>query len=255
MKRSLGILPLVMAALAAAGCGGGEAASPTDENLAVSRDALGKESVGGVPAPAEGTSAQGITVVGTGSLETVPDVSEWTFGVHSRAETAQAALRESSVETKRLLAVLKGAGIAKGDLRTEQVSLWPDMREGGTIVGYTASNSVHATIRRMEKAGAVVDAAVAAGANEVYGPSFSVSDTRARFDEAAAKAYDDAFRKAEALARRAGVTLGRPVAIAEVSGGNVYEGFVFNKAAASDVPVEPGKQEVQVSLTVTFAIS
>ncbi len=224
---------------------------------AASLDAASEASVGAAPAPAATSSAHGITVVGNGSLETVPDVSEWSFGVHSRAESAEAALRESSAATKRLLDALKRAGIAKGDLRTEQVSLWPNVREGGTVIGYEASNSVHVTVRQMAKAGRIVDAAVAAGASEVYGPSFSVSDTRARFDEAAAKAYDDALRKAEALAAKAGVTLGQPIVVAEASGGDVYrDQYAYGElAAVADVPVEPGKQEVQVSLTVTFAIS
>lgn len=257
MKRHSGLVALALVALTASACGGEKDSSATRaSNGAASSDAVGEASVGSVPAPSEGITAQGITVTGTGSLKTVPDVSEWTFGVHSRAETAEAALRESSAATRRLLGALKGAGIAKDDLRTEQVSLWPDMREGGTVVGYTASNSVHVTVRRMAKAGAIVDAAVAAGANEVSGPSFSVSDTRAQFDKAAGAAYDDALRKAEALAAKAGVTLGRPVAITEASGGDVYgDRFLNAEAAMADVPVEPGKQEVQVSLTVTFAIS
>ena len=249
-------LALTLLALTATACGGNDASAPSDapsDSSALAREG----NVGGAPPrPETAVLGQGITVVGTGSVKSVPDVSEWSFGVHSEAETAEAALRASSVETRRLLDALKGAGVARDDLRTQQISLWPDMRERGDVVGYTASNSVQATVRGMAKAGAIVDAAVAAGANEVWGPSFRVSDARDQFEEAAAAAYDDARRKAESLAEKAGVSLGRPVAITETSGGNVY-GIDSGSAelARADAPIEPGKQDSQVALTVTFAIS
>jgi uncharacterized protein len=253
----LAVLAVTFIAMAATACGGGDDGTALGDVLSDSSALAREGSVGGAPAPSvPGAPASGITVVGTGSVQSVPDVSEWSFGVHAEAETAEAALHESSAETKHLLEALRRAGVAKDDLRTQQVSLWPDMREGGNVAGYTASNSVQATVRGMAKAGAIVDAAVGAGANEVWGPSFRDSDARGRFEEAAAAAYDDARRKAEALAEKAGVSLGRPVAITETSGGNVYG--VDNggaELARADVPIEPGKQESQVNLTVTFAIS
>jgi uncharacterized protein len=259
--KTTALIALAVAALAASACGGGDdgAKGPSGSSAAPSGDVAVEASIGGAsPSTVQSASAQGITVVGTGSLKSVPDISEWSFGIHSRAETADAALRENAVATKRLLDALKRAGIAKGDLRTEHVSLWPDMSEGGTVVGYAASNSVHATVRKMARAGAIVDTAVGAGANEVWGPSFRISDTRAKFDEAAAAAYDDARRKAETLAANAGVSLGRPTSIVEASGAGVmFDGSRFGaaEAMAADVPIEPGKQEMQVILTVTFAVS
>jgi len=117
---------------------------------------------------------------------------------------------------------------------------------------------VTATIRHLGQAGRVVDAAVSAGANNVYGPDMRPSDTDGAYREAVDKAFDDARAHAEAIAAKAGVSLGAPVSIAEGGGyvpGPVAYDQVATMSAADSAPVEPGKQQVSASLTVTFAIA
>lgn len=232
----------------------------------------GRGDVAVVGSPGQGTPAQisyqtgggaggtlpGITVVGSGTARAVPDVADWSFGVQSDADTASAALKAASDATRRIVDALRGAGIAKDELRTEQVSLYPRTTDDGrSVTGYSASSTVHATVRDLSKAGAIVDAAVGAGANQVYGPSLRVSDNRAQYRAAIEAAVDDARARAEALAAKAGVTLGRPVAIVESGGGSpvpVYD-RAAGGAAESGVPIEPGIDEISATLMVTFAIS
>lgn len=199
----------------------------------------------------------GITVVGTGSAHTVPDVSDWSFGVQSDADTASAALKEASAAARRILNALRGAGVSREDLRTEQVSLYPQMSsDGRAVVGYSASSSVQATVHRISESGSILDAAVRAGANQVSGPTLRVSDSRAQYRNAAAVALEDARARARAIAAEAGVALGAPIAIIESGGGGtpipVYDRMA---AGAAEMPIEPGTQEISASLTVTFAIS
>jgi uncharacterized protein YggE len=248
---------LAAAAFASAGCGGGD----VRPEAAVARNPGGDAAVSSAsPLPFGGTVAgtAGITVVGTGTVDVVPDVADWSFGVSSQAATATAALSANSAAMKDMLDALRGAGIAKEDMRTDQVSVYPQMsNDGRSVTGYSASNTVTATIRNLGKAGAVVDAAVRAGANDVYGPSLRPSDSDAQYREAVDKAYDDARGRAEAIAAKAGVALGSPVAIAEGGGsvpGPVYDGVRAAAGAAEVAPVEPGKQQVTAYLTVTFAI-
>jgi uncharacterized protein YggE len=233
----------------------------------------GREYVAVVGEPGEGTAAQisyqpgggasgtlpGITVVGAGTARAVPDVADWSFGVQSDAETASAALKAASEATRRILGALRDEGIAKEDLRTEQVSLYPRTTDDGrAVIGYSASSTVHATVRDLGKAGSIVDAAVEAGANQIYGPSLRVSDNRAQYRAAIEAALDDARARAQALATKAGVTLGGPVAIVE-SGGGGTPGPVYDRglseAGGAEVPIEPGVDEIAATLTVTFAIS
>lgn len=259
MRSAVAAAVVLAAALLAVGCGGDDpeadqTAVGVPEGVAVG-NGLSAESLGIGGAV---VSAAGITVVGSGSVTTTPDTASWSFGVQTSADTASAALAANSEAMERVVAALRDAGISRDDLQTEQVSVWPRTSDDGvSIVGYDASNTVRATIRDLDRAGGIVDAAVAAGANQVYGPSLTVSDAEAQYHAALDAAFDDARARAEAIAEKAGVTLGAPVAIIE-SGGGVpipYYGEAMAEAAAADVAVEPGTQEVGASLTVTFAIS
>jgi len=259
MRSAVAVAVVLAAAILAAGCAGDDqeadvAAAGGLESGAVAAG-LSAESLG---AGGAAVSAAGITVVGTGSVTTPPDTAAWSFGVQTSAETAEAALSANSEAMKRVVASLTDAGVSGDDLQTEQVSVWPRTGDDGVaIVGYDASNTVRATVRDLDRAGGIVDAAVAAGANQVYGPSLTVSDADAQYQAAVDAAFDDARARAEAIAEKAGVTLGAPVAIVEGGGGvpvPYYRGAVA-EAAAADVAVEPGTQDVGASLTVTFAIS
>jgi uncharacterized protein YggE len=158
-------------------------------------------------------TGSGITVVGTGTADVVPDVADWSFGVSSQAATASDALSANASAMKAIIDSLKSAGVSKEDLQTTQVSLYPETADDGrTVTGYSASSTVTATVRKLGDAGKVVDAAVRAGANDVYGPNLHPSDTDAQYREAVDKAFDDARAHAEAIAAKAGVSLGSPTA-------------------------------------------
>jgi uncharacterized protein len=246
------------ASLAAAGCGGGNTGS---QSALSGYSGSGNAALSSAPVQQGGVWAEnGITVVGTGTADVVPDVADWSFGVHSEASTASAALEANGSAMNAVLDALKKAGISKEDLQTTQVSLYPQTADDGrTVTGYSAASTVTATIRDLGDAGSVVDAAVRAGANDVYGPNLHPSDTDAQYREAVDEAFDDARANAEAIASKASVSLGAPVAIVE--GGGYVPGPVmaYDRAtaagAAEMAPVEPGTQQVSASLTVTFAIA
>lgn len=258
MKISACALVAAVAVLAA-GCGGGQGASEGAAGQGVAGD-YGQDAIAQLAAQQQGGAGgalPGITVVGVGSAKAIPDVSDWSFGVQTDADSASAALKGASEATKKIIAALRHAGVAKSDLRTEQVSLYPRMsNDGREVVGYSASSSVSATVRDLGKAGAAVDAAVAAGANQISGPMLRVADSKAQYQEAVDAALDDARARAQAIASKAGVTLGAPVAIVESGGGGapvpVYDRVALS---AAEIPVEPGTQEISASLLVTFSIS
>ena len=198
-----------------------------------------------------------ITVNGTGSVTAVPDRAEWSFGVQTEAATASEALRRNGTAMNTLLDALKAAGIPASDLKTEQVSIFPRTSPEGTeIVGYTASNSVRAVVKDIAKAGAIVDAATEAGANNVYGPTLTVSDAEAIYDQALDKAFAKAKAKAERIAATAGASLGQVVSIQE-SGiqGPVPLPATGGADQAASTPVQPGTTEIQGTLTVTFQLA
>lgn len=245
---------LAAAALASAGCGGGN----EGPDAAYSGEVGGNALSAAQSLPAARASGNGITVVGTGTADVVPDVAEWSFGVRSQGGTASEALAANAATTKRVVAALGNTGVDKEDLRTQEVSVYPETADDGrTVTGYSASSTVAATVRNLDTAGKTIDAAVSAGANDVYGPNLRPSDTDAPYRAAVDEAFDDARSHAEAIAAKAGVSLGAPVAIAE-GGGSLPGPALYDRASAAGAaevaPVEPGTQQVSATLTVTFAI-
>ena len=156
-----------------------------------------------------------------------------------------------------VLAALKSAGVDKSDIKTQDISVSPSYSGEGQIDGYTAGNSVSVKIHDLSKAGKVLDAASNAGANEVYGPSLSRSDQDELQAKALRDAVGDARKKAEALSDAAGVELGPVTAITEGFSGGPEPYFAADARLMAEkaVPIEPGTQDVQATVTVTFAIA
>jgi uncharacterized protein YggE len=199
------------------------------------------------------TPSGGITVIGTGSVNVTPDRASFAFGTVSQASTAAAALNASSQAVARVIAALQKAGVSRADLQTAEVSLsarWSE--DGQTIVGYTASNTVTATIRKLGDAGDVVDAAVAAGANQVSGPNLLASDQTSAYRDALKAAVADARAKAQTLAAASGVTTGSITAISEA--GAAPQPMPLAATRDSAVQIEPGIQKIDATVSVTFAI-
>lgn len=198
----------------------------------------------------------GITVTGIGSAEAAPDRAEFSFGVESQGETANAALDANNAAVQRVIDAIKAAGVAAADVQTQQVSVYPRYSDDGqAIVGYSAVNTVNAKIADLANVGPVVDAAATAGANQVFGPMLSIDDQSGLYRDALAEALEDARAKANAIATAAGVSLGAVVNIVESGGSVPIYAAAEDAAASGGVPIEPGLQEIQATLTVTFAIS
>jgi uncharacterized protein YggE len=196
-----------------------------------------------------------ITVTGNGTVDATPDRASFDFGVTTEGSTAAEALSRNGSQARAIIDALKKAGIGSSDIQTTDVSLWPQTSSDGTrITGYQASNSVQVTAA-LGKAGPLVDAAVGAGANNVDGPNLDTTDKASLYDEALTQALGDAKGKAQAIAAAAGLTLGTAVKMRE--GGNAVPVPMFagKAAAAGSVPIEAGTQQIQASVTVTYAAS
>jgi uncharacterized protein YggE len=198
-------------------------------------------------------SPGGVTVVGNGSVTAVPDRAGFSFGTVSEADTAAAALAASSKAVERVIEAVRKAGVARADIQTSEVSLSPRMNDKGTqVAGYTASNTVSVTVRKLADAGGIIDAAVGAGANQVYGPNLLVSDQDASYRNALKAALADARAKAETLAAAAGRSLGQITAISE-GGSTPIPLPAVGATKDSAVPIEAGTQKIEATISVTFA--
>ena len=197
-----------------------------------------------------------IVVAGQGSVSARPDRAQLSFGVSSDAKTASAALRANGTEMTKVIAALKAQGIAVADLRTDLVSLSPRYSQNGeTVVGYTATNSVSATVRNLAKIGAVIDAAVDAGANQVSGPNLVRSSATALYRAALRAAIADARGKARTIAVASGLHIRRITDVSESSAAPSPMPLTAKASADASTPVETGSTLVEAAVTVTFAVA
>ena len=210
------------------------------------------------PALAQTMPPPAISVTGEANVSVAPDQAQIDGGVTSDAKTAREASDANNAAMGKVLLALKGAGIEEKDYQTSRLSLQPQYapnRAGPSpVVGYRASNRVTVRIRDVAKVANVIDVLVGAGANDIGGINFTVSQASKHLDEAREKAIADARRKAEIYAKAAGVTLGAPISISE-EGAPVplYRGKMAAPMTAG-APVAQGEERLSVTVSVSWAI-
>ena len=211
-----------------------------------------------VPARAQTEPPAMISVTGEAQVSVPPDLAQIDGGVTSEAKTAREASEANNAAMGKVLLALKGAGIDEKDYQTSRLSLQPQSssKSNGppTITGYRASNRVTIRLRDVTKVANVIDTLVGAGANDIGGINFMVSQASKLLDEARKKAIADARRKAEIYAKAAGVTLGAPLSISE---GGTPVPIPYRRMAAGmapSAPVAQGEETLQVTVAVSWAI-
>jgi uncharacterized protein YggE len=199
-----------------------------------------------------------ISVTGEATVSVPPDLAQIDGGVTTEAKTAREASDTNNAAMGKVLLALKGAGIDEKDFQTARLSLQPQTAPNRTgpsaIVGYRASNRVTLRLHDVTKVASVIDTLVAAGANDIGGINFMVSQASKLLDEAREQAIADARRKAEIYAKAAGVTLGAPLSISEVGapGPILYRRMAAGMAASA--PVAQGEETLAVTVSVSWAI-
>lgn len=226
------------------------------------------QQIGG-PAPAMAPANTLLTVSAEGRATRAPDVAVFTAGVASTGATAGQALSANAAAMNRVIAALEKAGVASRDIQTSNLSLnpvyaeprrLPDGRiEQGAprITGYQVSNQVTVKQRNLDRFGQVIDTLVAAGANQVNGPSFQVDSSDAALDEARTDAIRKARARAELYAKAAGLRIVRILTINESGAASppmpMYRMAVAQAAEAS--PVAPGEVALDVNVAVQFELA
>lgn len=215
------------------------------------------------PTAASGT----ITVVGEGKVSLQPDIARVTIGVETVNESVQDATAANKTIVETVLAALQEAGIAENDLRTTGYSVFADRfgPEGilpDNDVRYRVSNSVSVTIRDLDNVGTILDVAVEAGANNIYGVEFALDDPGIAESDARSAAVASALDKATELAELTGVSLGQVVSVSEVIGmgggyysGNFAEAARMGLGGGGGAPIAPGQLDLVMQLQITYAIT
>lgn len=230
----------------------------------------------GNDAPATNT----ISVSGTGEVFAVPDVAKVRYTVTTEAKTLAAAQKMASEKTNALLAVVKKAGIADKDVKTESYTSYPkyEWQEARVtclaigcppvtpgkqvLTGFEVSQTTLVTVRAVDTAGVLVDELGKAGATNISGPEFTIDNDDKLKIEARQKAIADAKDKAEQLASDLGVRLVRIVSFNENSGGGMpmpyyrAEMAVANDAGKATPPTtfSTGENKITSDVSITYEI-
>jgi uncharacterized protein len=202
-----------------------------------------------------------ITVTGTGTVEAAPDIATLSIGVTSQGDTAAAALSANSAALEAVMARLTAAGIEARDMQTSNLSINPNWTgydsasvTGPVISGYVATNMLTIRVRQLDGLGAVLDAAVADGANTLNGLSFGLADPEPALNEARKEAVADARARAELLATAAGVKLGGILSISETQAYSEPVPMFRADASAAPVPVAGGELGLSANVTILYKI-
>ena len=216
---------------------------------------------GAQPAPAATIAGTRLDVVATGEASRVPDLARISAGVVAVAPTASAALADNARRMETVRAALRRAGIADRDVQTSSVNLYPQYRQDQTagsppqIVGYQATTEVTIRFRDVAASGAVLDALVAQGANQINGPTLEVSKPEEALDEARTKALAAARARAELYARATGKKVGRILSISEEgAAGPIVPRPIMARMAVAETRIDPGEQTLSVTLSVSFEL-
>ena len=228
-------------------------------------------------------------VQGEGKVVAVPDVAQLSFGVTTEGGKNIADLqKKNSEKSNAIISFLKEQGIDEKDIKTEYYNISPRSQyyscppipilqgessvgfvESGEafpirscppseIIGYTIQQSLSVKVRDLNKVGDVLAGVVERGANNVYGPSFTVDTLDVLQNQAREKAVAQAREKAQALAKAGGFRLGKIVSIQE--GFSMPYPMPFSAQYEKGIgggiapDIEPGSQEITSQVTLIYEI-
>lgn len=257
---ALATVGLLSAAALLAGCNGDTGTTASNGSTATS---------GGTAQ--EGMAAVGsrntITVIGKAKVTSAADEAVLTIAVENEGADPGQALDTNSQNTNKVVDRLKSEGIEESAIETASVTVYPirtyDPKTGKeSLAGYRAQNTVTVTLKDALKVGKVFAAAVEAGATNVSGPVWRLSEDNAAITEALKKAVADARTKAEAVAGSEGLKLGDVLMMNEggvdVPDVRVYAEAAYDVAGAGKVaepPISPAGIDIAATITVTYSMS
>jgi uncharacterized protein YggE len=212
--------------------------------------------------PATATSPATVSVSGVGIVTTTPDTASVQLGVTLTAPNLADAQSQASTQMQAVIDALTAAGVEEKNIQTSSyyVTVLQNYDSSGNpteVSNFQVQNIVNVVVRDIANVGPVLDGAVAAGANTVYGVNFYLEDDSAATSEARTLAVQDAQKRAQELAEAAGMTLGPIVSITEgYSAGPMYGrgGAGMAAESAAPAPIQVGTTTIQVDVTVVYQL-
>ncbi|MDD2483275.1 MAG: SIMPL domain-containing protein [Candidatus Shapirobacteria bacterium] len=200
----------------------------------------------------------GETVVVTGESETKQknEVASFSAGVNVIKENKEEAIAEVNKKISDLITSVKDFGIAEADIQTQSANVYEQQETDKTKKNnWIVNNTIEITLRDVSKANELMDLLNKSGANNVYGPSFRIEDTKTAEKTLYEAAMTDAKERAELIAKASGRKLGKVMNVVEGNSGvsySLYKAALSSGAGGADL--QTGTSTISKTLTVTFEL-
>lgn len=202
---------------------------------------------------------------GTATVRVKPTLVVLRLGVSFTDAKPNVAKAKTDASIKKVIAAVRGAGVGDSDVQTTRFNLASYAPQQGVPGGWRCSNSLEIRVKDVEKAGDVLEAAIAAGANQVSSVDYTVEELQTVRDQARDEACKIAKAKAEQYAKNFGLKLGSPTYIEENGpqgwyyGSNAMTQSMWNadsraSGGAPDQILSSGSVEVTLTVNVTYSL-
>ena len=203
-----------------------------------------------------------IVVSATGEVKVSPDRATISIGVQARAATAAAASAQNSQKQRAVIDAIKARGVPAEQISTSGFSVIPETRydregqQAPRTTSYLVVNTVTVELKRIDQVGPVIDASLAAGANQINSLGFGVQSADSARRSALSAAIAKAKADAEVIARAAGGSLGTMLEVTVMDFGTPRPMYMRSEMAAQvadkSVPVEPGMETISAGVNVRW---
>jgi uncharacterized protein YggE len=209
-----------------------------------------------------------LVVNGNGEVSAAPDQAVVRLGASIQVEQAAVAQARVNEIMQAALTSIEKLSVPRKSIRSSNLTLSPVYSQQRSsspvepkVVAYRAANTIEVTVTDLALVGKIIDAGIAAGANELQGVSFTLKNDANQRMEALSAASEEAKVKAAAIAKSLGISLAGIVEVTEggvnvISPREFYGGprMMMAKSADMSTPVEPGEVRISASVTVRYEI-
>lgn len=204
----------------------------------------------------------GIASQGEGVVKAKPDMASISAGVVSENVKAVAAMDENNAAVAKMITTIESFGVERKDVKTTSFQISPNFvyanNQKPKLVGYSVTTELEIVVHKLDVAGKLLDALVRDGANRVNSVSFGISEMSAKLDQAREAAVKDAKKRAEMMARAAGVTLGSLINLSENENTPPprprFYAAEASFAKTAEVPLQAGEQGIKVTVNALWAV-
>lgn len=209
------------------------------------------------------TPGKTITVIGQSQTKQKNQIANFTAGVNAISDDKNQAVVEVNKKMEDIIKSVKDFGIKSEDVQTQNISIYQnqesyydtDGRQKTRPGQWQVSNSTQITLREVNKASELANLLTASGANNVYGPNFSLESSKEVENQLLQEAIDDARKKADALAQASGSKLGKVINITESTQSPALPLYAREAVGGGGgAPTEPGSTTTGKTVTVVFQL-